>query len=173
MDDSNEMNTLELARLIVEETEIYSQTFPDVFSPLDVGYILETIDIDGKDNNHLANPLNKDPECYYFRPRETSLSGKEIVVGNYLLFDYCAHDESMYLTQYASLKELEQGILNERGITNTFTTHVIAIVRGQVKRYQILYQRDSFSGKVIFKKEQQVRESLFEKLTDVELEWLD
>jgi hypothetical protein len=74
-------------------------------------YIYATLDVQGQSNMHLANPLNRDPNVFYFRPRMTALSGTELLHGTYLLFDYCAHDESMHLIDYPSLGDLEQAII--------------------------------------------------------------
>ena len=49
------MNTAEIASLINKETRSYSQEYQDIYGYLDVDHILKTVDIIGKDNEHLAS----------------------------------------------------------------------------------------------------------------------
>ena len=168
------MNTAEIASLINKETRSYSQEYQDIYGYLDVDHILKTVDIIGKDNEHLANPLNKDPQFgEYFLDRKVPLTGNELVIGDYWLFAYGARYETMYLVQYDSIEELENQIISDGGIINTYVTCLIAIVKGKVKRYQILCERSHLPGKIILRKEEQVKKFPFENLTNIELKWID
>jgi len=97
---------------------------------------LERIDFFG-DNEHIENPLNH-PIQYYFKKRETPLTGEEVVYGDYLLYDCCGHNGTAIIYSCENLEEIESHIMSDGGIRNSFTTYNIAIVFGKVKHYEIV-----------------------------------
>lgn len=151
-----------------------------------IEYISEKVDIIGKDNKDLRNPLNLDKNCSYFRDREIPLTGNEIVFGDYLLFDYVGHNEEMYLRQYDHLEDLEKDIIGRGGITNSFTTYLIPIIMGEIKKYNIYFVNAIHGKKYKFVKG--VNDALLEyhstfseaprksnrkdKIRQIEIEWV-
>jgi hypothetical protein len=91
-------------------------------------------------NAHLANPLNRDPKVFYFRPRHEPLSGEEPVYGQFLSLDYSAHDYRMILEDHDDLASLESSILSGSGILNPFTTYEFAFVEFRLAPYRITYR---------------------------------
>ncbi|MEC0090848.1 hypothetical protein [Paenibacillus macquariensis] len=102
-------------------------------------YLNKKIDIIGTDNVELRNPLNLDESVFYFRDRETPLTGQEMITGDYLIFDSTGHNEDMFIKQYNSINELEEEITAGGRITNPFTTFQIAIVLGKVRHFNITF----------------------------------
>ena len=101
--------------------------------------IFQIIDFSGPSNQHLANPLNQKPWTGYVRPRAVTMTGDEEVDGENLLFHYVRHSPTMTLRDFSTLGELEAHILSGAGITNDYTTGLVAIVYGQVKPYTVTY----------------------------------
>lgn len=134
-----EMNISKLAEMIASNSFLKNESYSSEELQHAVNYILEHVDVIGENNLHLRNPLNLDKSVPYFRKRETPLTGDEIVVGDFLLFDYTGHSEDMYLRQYRSLSEIEEQITNCAGITNLFTTYQVAIINGRVQEYDVYF----------------------------------
>lgn len=107
--------------------------------------ILQLLDTFDEGNGHLANPLNRDPNIHYFRPRETLLTGEEEVNGKYLTLDYCGHDPRLLLKAFDSIEELERSILSDAGILNSWTTYVFAFIDGQLRDYEVVATLDDGS----------------------------
>lgn len=128
---------------IAEQAVAFTAADPD--GGFELEEILRLLDTKGTENEHLANPLNRDPNVYYFRPREKALTGAESLHGNYLILNYCGHDSSMILSDYHNISELEATILGGSGILNIFTTYQLVFRNGQIAPYDIFY--DSNSGK--------------------------
>ena len=101
-------------------------------------YLLRTMDIISPSNPSLANPSQGYPASH-FRPREQPLTGKEEIRGDYFLFDYGGHDNSLFLREYESLRTLELALIGPAGITNVFTDLMIALVNGRLKHYEITF----------------------------------
>ncbi len=98
---------------------------------------LAILDVSGKRNEHLANPLNRDPNIPYFRRRSTPLSGKEQVYGRFLILDYCGHEVSLILKDFDDIRALEEDVLSGAGILNDFTTYMFAFIQGRLQDYQV------------------------------------
>ena len=126
---------------IAEQAMAYTADDPD--GGLEREEILKLLDTKGTENEHLANPLNRDPEVFYERPRETAFTGDEAVHGDYLLLDFCGHNPSMVLFDFPSLQDLEAAILGGGGITNIFTTYQLAFRSGRLTPYDIFFQSSS------------------------------
>lgn len=105
----------------------------------DETYIYRMLDVISTSNPALANP---DRHPHHFDARRTPLTGEEPVNGDLFTFDYCGHDESMYLREHASLSEVEAFITSDAGITNLFTDHLIVIAGGHVKHYEMTYLKN-------------------------------
>jgi hypothetical protein len=174
-----------LAELIAKHTFLKDGNYTSEKLQETVNYILEYIDIIGEDNLRLRNSLNIDKTVFYFRKRETPLSGDEIVIGEYLLFEYTGHNEDMYLKQLNSLSEIEEEITSGGGITNTFTTYQIPFINGVVWDYDIYFINDKDGieykfikdvhddlpeYKSIFSKANKPSERIY-KITNVKIVW--
>lgn len=72
--------------------------------------------------------------------RQQILTGNEQVAGDFLLLDYCGHMPELRLVAFTSRQQLEDSILNEGGIFNSFTTMLIPIIFGQFQPYRVAYQ---------------------------------
>ena len=143
---------------------------------LSLDYVYRLIDIDIKSNPSLANPLNKDPNVYYFRPREAPFSGEEEVEGRYFVFDYLWHFEEMHLKEKHSLREVEDYIVAPGGITNGYTACIVAVVDGMVKPYEISYFDKHKGQRVILRKDDSIHSIYpFGKASEdqVQIKWLD
>lgn len=101
------------------------------------------VDIIGQNNKGLRNPLNLDDNCCYFRGREVPLSGEELIYGDFILFDYCGHNGDMYIEEFDSIEQLEKSIKDDGGFTNLFTTYQVAIIKGEVKDYNLYFTNGS------------------------------
>lgn len=149
-----------------------------------LAYLYKKMDIVGSCNSELRNPLNLDETVFIFRDREIPLTGHEMITGDYLIFDYCGHNEDMFITQFNSINELEEEIIGGGGITNTFTTYQIAIVLGKVRHYNITFTNGIDGQEYDFVKDvhdalpewnyEEKREEprLFE-ITNAKIHWLD
>lgn len=141
---------------IAEQAVSFMADDPDGGSWLQ--HILQLLDTKGAENEHLANPLNRDPHVYYQRPRDKALTGAEVVHGDFLALDYCGHTPSMTLFDYPRIEELETVILGGAGILNQFTTYLLAFREGRIAPYDVFY--DSPSGeRVRFTKRDQFKDS--------------
>ena len=141
---------------IAEQAVEFTADDPD--GGLDLEEILRLLDTKGTENEHLANPLNRDPDVYYFRPRGKALTGAESVHGDFLILNYCGHDPAMILSDYLSISDLEAAILGGGGILNMFTTYQLAFRDGLITSYDVFY--DSHSGeRVRFSKQDQHRQN--------------
>jgi hypothetical protein len=119
-------------------------------SDLTVATILHLLDAVGSSNAHLKNPLS-DPLQYYSEPRESPLSGKEPVYGEYLALAYRRHDLSVHLHSYDSLELLEQFLASNDGWIHPFVTHCVAFVAGKVEPYRIGYKAEDGSTELFDK----------------------
>ena len=123
-------------------------------------------------NAHLANPLNRDPNVFYFRPRLEPLSGDEPVYGQFLSLGYCAHDPFMIVEDHDDLASLESSILSGGGILNPFTTFELAFIDFRVAPYRITYRDRDGLVKVFNKRDQyDGKVSLREEYRERKLEW--
>jgi hypothetical protein len=113
-------------------------------------------------------------ESLYFEDKKTDeetvkRSGDEMVFGDYLLFDIYGHDGRYTLTSCKSLAEVEMRIMSGAGITNSFTNEQVAVVHGEVKKYELkLKQGDTY---IFFKKYE--NDNLFFDSPDVIFSWLN
>jgi len=101
--------------------------------------IYRLLDVEGKRNRHLANPLNH-PRVGFIRARQSPLSGAEPVYGDYLSLTYCAHDPFVRLDDHDDLASLESALLSPSGIVNPYITYCIAFVTGKVAPFKVLYR---------------------------------
>lgn len=155
-------------------TELKAKPWAEHFNPVSTERMMCIVDFVGPSNEHLANPLNKDPNVYYFRPRPVPLTGDEEISGEYLMFDYCSHYESMKLREFESLSELEKIILDGAGITNNFTSDMVAIVHGTVKRYTVTFFGAKTGSRQVFDKTiQYTGPEPFRDHEQLQLHWLD
>jgi regulator of RNase E activity RraA len=124
-------------------------------------------------NEHLANPLNRDPNVYYFRPRLKPLTGDEPVLGQFLSLKYCGHDPFVVLEDYDNIASLESSILSACGILNPFKTYELAFVDFRVAPYRITYCDRNGLVKVFDKQDQYVaKASSREEYPERKLEWI-
>lgn len=68
---------------------------------------------------------------------------KEVLSSKYLLFEYIAHVPEGRIVAYKSMKEMENIICGEAGITNSFITYMIPIINGKVEYYNLRYLKDN------------------------------
>jgi len=119
-------------------------------------------------NAHLVNPLNRDPNVFYFRPRAQPLSGDEPVYGQFLLLRYCSHSPSVILEDYDDLGSLESAMLSDDGVLNTFISLQFAFIDFRLAPYRITYRakdgtvtlfskQDQYNGKLSFGEEYRER----------------
>jgi hypothetical protein len=73
----------------------------------------------------------------------------------YLLVEHVAHVPETTVFGFPTLPDLEQAILSGSGLTNFFTTHCIAFVQGEARRYRIFY-RDEAGKELVFSKSRQI-----------------
>jgi hypothetical protein len=137
--------------------------------------IYELLDVSKRTRNeHLANPLNRDPNVFYFRPRLVSLSGDEPVFGQFLSLKYGSHDPLMILEDHDDLASLESSILSGAGILNLFTTFQLAFRGFRVAPYRITYRDGNGLVKVFDKQDQyDGKVCLPEEYREAKLEWVD
>lgn len=121
-------------------------------SEIETDYILEYVDICGERNSTHANPLNKDFEVPYFRNREVSLTGDELIYGEFFLFDYTGHNEEMWLKEFESKEQIEEALLSFDGYTNRFTTYLIPIIQGRYTSYRVLFTNSKDKKDYVFEK---------------------
>ncbi len=145
---------------LAEQAVAYTADDPDI--RLEREEILKLLDTKGTENEHLANPLNRDPEVFHERPRETAFTGDEAVRGDYLLLDFCGHNPSMRLFDFPNLQDLEAAILGGGGITNIFTTCQLAFLGGRLTPYDVFYESGS-GERVKFNKRDQYQEGTASK----------
>ncbi|MHB1082476.1 MAG: hypothetical protein ACYC67_24000 [Prosthecobacter sp.] len=156
---------------IAEQAVAFTADDPD--GGLWLQHILQLLDTKGTENEHLANPLNRDPKVFYVRPRDKALTGAEVIHGDFLALDYCGHTPSMTLLDYPRIEELEAAILGGGGILNLFTTYLLAFREGRIAPYDVFY--DSPSGeRVRFNKRHQDQDKEAAKTVypNPEIRWL-
>ena len=134
-----ELTVREILKMILEDEVDDTISLEEL-----IEYSLENVDIIGGDNKHLRNPLNSSGERCYFRPRETPLSGNEIVKGDYILYDLVGHNGDERLWIYDDFESLEKSMLSGGGVLNMFTTMMVAIVKGKVKKYKADQENEIF-----------------------------
>jgi hypothetical protein len=101
--------------------------------------IYRLLDVDGRRNFHLANPLNH-PRVGHIRARRSPLLGTEPVFGDYLSLAYCAHDPFVRLDDHDDLASLETSLLSPSGIVNPYITYCIAFVTGKVAPFKVMFR---------------------------------
>ncbi|WP_169088959.1 hypothetical protein [Paenibacillus sp. PL91] len=180
----NQYKLSDIAMQIVIHSFLKGKKQSDKHMKQELADIYKKIDIVGIDNSELRNPLNLDESVFIFREREIPLTGQEMITGEYLIFDYCGHNEDMFIKQFNSINELEEEIIGGGGITNTFTTYQIAFVSGKVRHYNITFTNGSDCQEYDFVKgvhdalpewnyeEERPGFELFE-ITNVKIHWLD
>ncbi len=135
---------------------------------------LRGLDILSKNNPHLSNPepLHK---ITFFTPRQPAFTGNEEVIGDYFIFTYCGHDESMQLIELDSMQDMERLITGPSGISNVFTTRLTAIVKGKVKQFELNYQNEVTGEQVRFNKAAQLnsKNPFGIKYKNLQVKWLD
>ena len=142
-------------------------TLPEIYRLLDVSQRI------GHRNLHLANPLNRDRNVFYFRPREKPFTGDEAVDGQFLVLTYCAHDPFITLEDHDSLASLETSILSDGGIINPLISCKFAFKDFRLVPYQISYCRRGDGAVVIFNKQDQYEGnvSIREEYNQRRIEW--
>jgi hypothetical protein len=136
---------------------------------LTVQEIYASLDFHGPKNQHLAIPEwhvddFRNPEMQ----RHEFLTGEEELLGDFLVFHYCRHDGTMYLTECSSLSEAAQLVLGGAGVLNAFTDLELVFGRFRLRPYRVTY-RGRTGARVIFAKEQLADERIF---ADRKIEWL-
>ena len=132
------MTKIHTLRELTEQAAVATADDPD--GGLELDEIYRLLDVCGTQNEHIANPLNRDPDVYYFRPREKMLTGEEAINGRFLSLIYCGHDPYVLLCDHKDLQSLETSILSDSGIINPFITFLIAFVDFRVMPYRIMYR---------------------------------
>lgn len=123
---------------IAEEAVV--ATANDPLGGLDFDDIYGLLDVGGTQNEHLANPLNRDPTVYHHRPRAMPLVGDEQINGRYLSLTYCGHYPLVHLCDHEDLHSLERSILSDSGILNPFVTYLIAFIDFRNVPYRVVYR---------------------------------
>lgn len=145
------MKVSQIVKLIIEEINTIENG--EWFTPED---LYKRLGVYGPDNKHLVSPLSQGPNTFYWVERETALTGNEGVKGDYLLFQYSEHQGDMWLWQYESLQTLESAIIGGGGILNYFTTHMVAIIKGKIWRYEVWAVKEGSIQRVRFDKRKQL-----------------
>jgi hypothetical protein len=137
-------------------------------------YDLKGLDIVSKNNPHLANP-DQLHEITFFSPRRPPFSGNEELIGDYFVFSYCEHDMSMQLIEMDSLQDIERLITGPSGVSNKFTTRLIAIVNGKVQPYEVTCLDERTGKQIHFDKNRLFEnENLFrQKYDNLQVKWLE
>jgi len=148
-------------------------TATDSEGGLEANELYMLLDARGDANPHLVNQLNRDPQVYYFRPRQHPLTGDEMVNGRFLSLHYCGHDPFALLLDHQDLESLESSILSGAGILNPFTTYLIAFIDYRVAPFRIMY-RGSDGNVVHFEKQDQYAgaDPWGKQYIDSRVEWL-
>ena len=154
--------------------EVNTKPWAIHFNSISVEDILHIIDFEGSINGHLANPLNKNSKVFYFRPRPEPLAGDEKIRGDYLLFDYSSHYQSMKLREFSSRFDIEKFILAGNGIMNNYTSDIVVIIGGEIRHYLVTYfDEDAGIRKPFNKIEQYVGPKPFREYAQMQLHWID
>lgn len=167
------MPTPHLLREIAEQAAEAASSDPDFsLQPHKIYRLLDVSKRRPQRNEHLVNPLNRDPNVYYFRPRAEPLSGDEPVYGQFLLLRYCSHDPFVILEDHDELGSLESALLSDGGILNPFITFQFAFIDFRLAPYRITY-RDKDGTVTPFNKQDQYdgKLSFGEKYRERKLEW--
>ncbi len=86
-----------------------------------------------KENSVLNKSLQiHQPSEVPINGRATELNKNLSITGNYYCFIYIAHLPSYHLQKLNSLDELANLILAKNGITNSFTTIIVPIIKGEI-----------------------------------------
>jgi hypothetical protein len=154
------MKLQELAKQIVNQVPEYGLTVQEIYASLDFR---------GCRNQRLAIPAwhvddFRDPE----KQRHEFLSGEEEVEGEFLVFHYCRHDGTMFLTECDSLAEAAQLVLGGAGVFNVFTDLELVFDHFRLRPYRVSYRSGS-GARVIFARDQLANERVF---ADRQIEWL-
>lgn len=162
---------MQTLRDIADQAVAATATDPD--GGLDIDDIFELLDVRGNANLNLANPLNRDPDVFYFRPRSQPLTGNEPVNGQFLSLEFCGHEPDMILTDHPDLKSLESEILGDRGILNPFTTYLVAFINYRAAPYRVIYRDADGREKQFNKHDQYTGDDPFDtEYVDCRVEWL-
>ncbi|NJM74568.1 MAG: hypothetical protein HC852_00960 [Acaryochloridaceae cyanobacterium RU_4_10] len=147
-------------------------TADDPDGGLKIDELYRLLDVSGTQNKHIANRLNRDPNVYYFRPRESPLTGDEPIYGQFLSLAYGSHDPYALLQDYDNLALLEASILSDGGFVNPFTTFLIAFIDFRAVSYEITY-RSRNNPVVLFNKQNQYdgSDSVREEYKERQLQW--
>mgnify|MGYP000387967154 CR=1 FL=1 len=157
-----------------------AHTASDWDGGLDLDELLHLLDVGafrGKAstrNDHLANPLNREDDVFYTRPRATPFHGSEPVFGDFLTVEYCGHYPYAVLRDHDSENLLESAILGPAGITNIFTTYLMVFKNYTLCPYALTFSnRDG--DRVRFDKQRQYEPPLYAKsedFRDLRLQWI-
>jgi len=101
-------------------------------------------------------------------PREPNSEVKS----EFLLVEYVAHVPQILLHEFSFLQEIEDRILSVSGITNAFTSVIIPIVQGEVRRFSVSYS-DARGVRIVFDKAAQLAdpEPFGRQHPNLKLEW--
>jgi hypothetical protein len=112
-------------------------------------------------NEYLNKTLNIHEESGVPIAGRKEILSEQIIVGDYLLFDYIEHLPQFSLKQCDNFDELIETIISESGILNTFTTLQMPIINGKAKNilFTLEYKNDKLS-------ENKLEKETLEKIKD-------
>lgn len=130
--------------------------------------------------NYFEEMLEYDEDYKLGRVKINPIFRDELIYGDFILFNYCGHSEDMYIKELDSLEQLEKSITSNAGFTNPFTTYQVAIIKGEVKDYNLYFTNGNDGEDYKFIKDYyDVLEGDAERrgiphfiITNVRLEWL-
>ena len=122
-------------------------------------------------NSHLNSPQEENSHAAFDSYRAVPLTGKEHVLGDYLMYEEIGHYPAMLLTEFATEPELRRSAISEGGLLNPFTTEMVLIVGGEVRPYQITFFDRATGMRRRFDKAMQV--GFDNEYPAPELEWLE
>lgn len=80
-----------------------------------------------------------EPSGYHYTPRKKPLTGNELVEGEYFICDYDGHRPEITLYYFKTQERLEEHLLSDGCILNSYCTFAIPIINKKAKLYSIEY----------------------------------
>lgn len=119
-------------------TMIYNEMNHDYDLELFRNYMYERLRF--KDGNDLLN-CRMYNDNINFEVRTKILTGKEFILGNYLLYYSIGHQGIEIVQKFENEKEIEKALLGNDGADNPFITSLVVFKNGKVKKFKIVKEK--------------------------------
>lgn len=120
---------------------------------------IESVEINDKLTIRGYHPIKRDENNYHqYKDIEVSVDG-------YLVYHLIGHTGEYFIQSRDSLIQVEQNILGSMGLNNMFTTEMIVLLDGKVKRYYVM----SEDGNVLLK--EQIECMSLEEISKLKIVW--